>query len=195
MFGVAYNAFPLSDSYAPNTVYAPRPSRGPAPTGFAPPHNYPPADAQGPYLQTSYHNSDPSSITLASTSSSYGAYKEGRVTADYRGAMNRTPSPTPSEVEVLTTKSRSCDLRGTMQKYLNYEWLRQPRNLGAYTFSPAARRAHVSRAVTFIITILVIGGLIAFVALQNKIIDALRPAQHWLLTYVHLASFCRLAQA
>ena len=42
-------------------------------------------------------------------------------------------------------------------------------------------------AVTFVITILVIGGIIAFVALQDKIIDALRPAQNWLLQWVSLA--------
>ena len=38
--------------------------------------------------------------------------------------------------------------------------------------------------MTFVITLLVIGGLIAFIALQNKIIDALRPAQNWLRQYV-----------
>ena len=122
-------------SYQPN-VYAPQPSYGaPGPSSsYSPPHNYPPPNGPPPpaaaaYLQAPYHGRDPSSTTLASNES---YYKEGRISVDYRAAVNRTPSPTPSEAEALAGKSRSCDLRGMVRKYLNPEWLKQPRNLGAY---------------------------------------------------------------
>ena len=45
---------------------------------------------------------------------------------DYR-EVNRTPSPTPSEAEALSGKSRTCNMN--LKKYLNAEYLKNPRNL------------------------------------------------------------------
>ncbi|RPD55041.1 hypothetical protein L227DRAFT_510708 [Lentinus tigrinus ALCF2SS1-6] len=84
--------------------------------------------------------------------------KEERIGVDYRGVA-RTPSPTPSEAEALSGKTRSVNLK----KYLNREYLKNPRNL-----------------FTLIVTLIIIGALIAFIALQQKILNALSPASDWL---------------
>ncbi|KAI0750310.1 hypothetical protein C8Q80DRAFT_1101544, partial [Daedaleopsis nitida] len=80
---------------------------------------------------------------------------------DYR-AIVRTPSPTPSEDAALKGKVRSCG-NFDLKKYTSSEWLKNPRNL-----------------FMLVATLLIVGLLIAFVALQNKILDAISPAADWL---------------
>ncbi|KAH9937905.1 snare associated Golgi protein-domain-containing protein, partial [Epithele typhae] len=104
-----------------------------------------------------------SSETIAPSDYSHPNYKPDRIGVDYRQFGGRTPSPTPSEAEALAGKTRSCDIR-KYAKYVNREWLSQPRNL-----------------FTAVVTLIVIGALIAFVALQQTIINALKPASNWLL--------------
>ena len=48
------------------------------------------------------------------------------------------------------------------------------------TLTPYAR----THAVSVVLIVLFLGAFIAFSAFQNKLIAALRPAQHWLTTYV-----------
>ncbi|KAI0788362.1 hypothetical protein C8Q74DRAFT_1196413, partial [Fomes fomentarius] len=80
---------------------------------------------------------------------------------EYAREVTRTPSPTPTEAEVLRRKVRTC--RIDYRKYTNPTWLKNPRNLLRLTVSLA-----------------LIGGLIAFLALQGKIVDALHPVTDWL---------------
>ncbi|RDX41842.1 hypothetical protein OH76DRAFT_1489163 [Lentinus brumalis] len=90
---------------------------------------------------------------------SLDGHKDGdRIGVDYRRIV-RTPSPTPSEAAALSGQKRKLSLK----KYFDPEYLKVPRNL-----------------FTVIVTVLIIGALIAFVALQSKILDALRPASDWL---------------
>ncbi|TFK84645.1 hypothetical protein K466DRAFT_601836 [Polyporus arcularius HHB13444] len=71
----------------------------------------------------------------------------------------RTPSPTHSEAEALSGKTRTCNLK----KYFKPEFYKSPRNI-----------------FTVIVTLVIIGGLIAFVVLEQQILDALSPAAKWL---------------
>ncbi|RPD69735.1 hypothetical protein L226DRAFT_471371 [Lentinus tigrinus ALCF2SS1-7] len=121
-------------------------------------HFYPPPQAEGAPPQPQ----DPPIFRPMSVSPNPSfdeTYKkEERIGVDYRGVA-RTPSPTPSEAEALSGKTRSVNLK----KYLNREYLKNPRNL-----------------FTLIVTLIIIGALIAFIALQQKILNALSPASDWL---------------
>ncbi|KAM5544919.1 hypothetical protein V8D89_001817 [Ganoderma adspersum] len=88
-------------------------------------------------------------------------YKEERIGVDYRDVA-RTPSPTPSEAETLANKTRTCNI-SSFKKYMHLSYFKEPKNL-----------------ISFIITILVIGILIAFTVEQDNIAKALRPAGAWL---------------
>ncbi|KAI0688687.1 hypothetical protein C8T65DRAFT_746469 [Cerioporus squamosus] len=114
---------------------------------------YPPSEGfqpQDPAFRPPGMSPNPSSLN--------GSKNEVRVDVDYRGVA-RTPSPTPSEADALAGKKRKFSLK----KYADPEYLKNPRNL-----------------FTVIVTLVIIGALIAFVALQSKILDALRPASDWL---------------
>ncbi|RPD55034.1 hypothetical protein L227DRAFT_332941 [Lentinus tigrinus ALCF2SS1-6] len=124
----------------PNQYHAPQP------TSFV--HAYPPPGGTPPPV---LHPTQPS--TNASS-----LYKGERVDVAYR-TVTRTPSPTPSEAEALSGKTRTCNLK----KYFNPQFYKSPRNI-----------------FYLIVTLVVIGGLIAFVVLEQQILDALSPAARWL---------------
>ncbi|RDX41829.1 hypothetical protein OH76DRAFT_178085 [Lentinus brumalis] len=117
-------------------------------------HFYPPptegSQPQDPVFRPLSVSPAPSSI------SEYN--KEERIGVDFRG-VTRTPSPTPSEVESLSVKSGSINFK----KYANPEYFKNPRNI-----------------FTLIVTLLIAGAIIVFVALQSTIVDALSPASNWL---------------
>ncbi|KAI0788371.1 hypothetical protein C8Q74DRAFT_1257601, partial [Fomes fomentarius] len=89
-----------------------------------------------------------------------GYKQEAHIGVSYRGVA-RTPSPTPSESEALSEKSRSFAIN--FKKYFNKEYLSNPRNV-----------------FTLVVTLVLIGLLITFVVMQNKIVEAMSPASTWL---------------
>ncbi|KAH9925871.1 snare associated Golgi protein-domain-containing protein [Epithele typhae] len=145
---------------SPPPLFVPQPARG----GFAPQYGYPPPVHAGydPYLEpTAQSYVRPSSDVVAPLNPPHGGYKGNQIPVDYRVAAARTPSPTPSEADALTDKQRKS--KG-LRQYLNAEWLKEPRNL-----------------FTAVVTLVLIGAVIAFVALQSTIINAMKPATNWLL--------------
>ncbi|RPD69729.1 hypothetical protein L226DRAFT_471340 [Lentinus tigrinus ALCF2SS1-7] len=131
----------LYSTSGPNQYHAPQPT-------FSV-HAYPPPGGTPPPLLRPNQTS-----TKASS-----LYKDERVDVAYRATVTRTPSPTPSEAEALSGKTRTCNLK----KYFNPQFYKSPRNL-----------------FYLVVTLVVIGGLIAFVVLEQQILDALSPAARWL---------------
>ncbi|KAI0688697.1 hypothetical protein C8T65DRAFT_700469 [Cerioporus squamosus] len=114
-------------------------------------HGYPPPRGAPPPASRPFG--------ISPVPSSLYEFKQGEgVDVDCR-MLTRTPSPTPSEAEALSSKTRSCDIK----KYLKPEFSKSPRNI-----------------FTLIVTLVIIGGLIAFVVLEQQILDALSPAADWL---------------
>ena len=88
-----------------------------------------PVAHSGPVLSLDWVQGSSAPSTLASSFRSSHLSKDGRITVAYWDLASRTPSPTPSEAEMLIGKSRSCDIKGMAKKYLNKEWVSQPRNI------------------------------------------------------------------
>ena len=146
--------------------YAPRP-QGP------PTHFYPPSNENALQVPPLHPSPSPS---RTSDDHSVGGYKEGRIGVDYRD-VTRTPSPTPSEAEALVNKTRSFNLK----KYFDPSYFKDPRNLSAFIIPNARPQLMLTKlVVSFIITVLIIGLLIAFAIEQNNIIKALRPVAKWM---------------
>ena len=105
----------LASSNGAPQVYAPSPQ----PPAYAPHFDYsvPNEPAYPPLRPT---NSSPNPTAPP------GYQKEVHIGVDYRDVV-RTPSPTPSENEALSKKMRSC--APDIKRYLNKEWLSQPRNI------------------------------------------------------------------
>ncbi|RDX41844.1 hypothetical protein OH76DRAFT_178828 [Lentinus brumalis] len=128
-----------------NQYYAPRPV--PAVHCYPPPAGSTPQDH--PFRPPSA-SPNPSSIYV---------YKAEEPIGINIREIARTPSPTPSEAEALSNRTRTFNWK----KYTNLEYLKNPRNL-----------------FTLLATLAVIGGLITFLAMQHKILDKLEPMSDWL---------------
>lgn len=98
-------------------LYAPRPQ-----AYYTPPPSYPPTIVESwnpPPLYPQVHQD---------TLHPNGYKQEAHIGVSYRG-IARTPSPTPSESEALSEKSRSFAVN--FKKYCNKEYLSNPKNVCA----------------------------------------------------------------
>ncbi|KAI0788372.1 hypothetical protein C8Q74DRAFT_677364 [Fomes fomentarius] len=84
--------------------------------------------------------------------------KENNNGINYR-EVTRTPSPTPSETVALSGKTRTFNFK----KYFDPEFWKDRRNV-----------------ISFIVTITITALVITFIAMQDKIVDAISPAAQWL---------------
>ncbi|KAI0750326.1 hypothetical protein C8Q80DRAFT_684474 [Daedaleopsis nitida] len=132
----------------PSSVYAPRPQPASSSSAYLHPHGSDPRDAAS------------RSLTASPNSSVYDAYKQdGHGTGVEYREVTRTPSPTPSEVDILSRKAGSHNFK----KYLDPNFWKNRKNV-----------------VSFVVTVVIVGVLIAFLVLQDQIVDAIAPAATWL---------------
>jgi len=124
------------------------------------------------------HNYPPSPIPASSVSSPNIGYSPKPPAADAR-FITRTPSPTPSEAELLNTKG----LRGKIEwrKYLQWKYVRA----SVFNFCVGGSRTDVFLAY-IIAGVIVISITILSLAFHDQIVEWLRPVGDKLKAYVEI---------
>ncbi len=92
--------------------------------------------------------------------------------------LTRTPSPTPSEAEVLSPQKKKR--RGFLLALLNPETFKDPKELSTCILTSS--RPHVMNILTvrLVITAVIIAIVVLFIVYQQKIVEWLRPFADWM---------------
>ena len=97
--------------------------------------------------------------------------------------ITRTPSPTPSEAELLSHKARPSDFLHIFdyRRYINNR-----ARLSMFHPHPQIYVLHTDTAsqATLLVALVLLAFIAAFLANQHKIEDALRPVSGWLHEYI-----------